>query len=61
MKIDKKNVVRVLRENAGEPLQFRELMGLFGVTKAGRTKFKAFMDNLVAEGEQGNGLRKPPG
>ena len=51
MKIDKKRLMRVVRENAGEPLQFRELMGLFGVTKAGRARFKAFMDQLVAEGE----------
>jgi ribonuclease R len=51
MKIDKKSVMKVLRDNAGEPLQFRELMGLFGVTKAGRATFKAFMERLVAEGE----------
>jgi ribonuclease R len=51
MKINKENVLRLLRENSSEPLQFRVLMQLFAVTKAERPRFKAFMDRLVAEGE----------
>ncbi|MGD0843025.1 MAG: ribonuclease R [Geobacteraceae bacterium] len=51
VKINKENIVRILRENAAEPLQFRTLMELFGVTKARRAKFKAFMDKLASEGE----------
>jgi ribonuclease R len=51
MKVNKENIFRILRENKGELLQFRLLMELFGVTKAGRARFKAFMDKLVDEGE----------
>lgn len=51
MKVSRANVVKVVRDNDGEPRQFRELMQLFGVTKGERPKFKAFVDNLVAEGE----------
>jgi ribonuclease R len=51
MKINKENILRILRENTGEPLQFKALMQIFSVTKAGRARFKAFMDKLVAEEE----------
>ncbi len=51
MKINRNNILRALRENKGEPLQFRTLMQLFSVTKAGRTRFKTFVDELAAEGE----------
>lgn len=51
MKINKENVLRIFRENAGEPLQFKALMQLFCVNKAGRDRFKAFMDKLVSAGE----------
>ncbi len=51
MKINKENVLRLLRENSGEPLQFRALMQLFGVTKAERARFKSFMNKLVADGD----------
>jgi ribonuclease R len=51
MKVNKENIFRILRENNGEPLQFRSLMEIFAVTKAGRARFKAFMDKLVDEGE----------
>jgi len=51
MKVNKENVLRLLRENADEPLQFRAFMQLFAVNKAGRAKFKAFMDKLVADGD----------
>src|SRR5512136_1730086 len=51
MKINKKDVLQLLRENSGEPLQFRALMQIFAVTKAERARFKAFMDKLVAGGE----------
>ena len=51
MKINRKNILRLLRENKGEPLQFRMLMQLFAVNRSGRARFKAFMDGLVSEGE----------
>lgn len=51
MKINKENVLRLLRENGSEPLQFRVLMQHFSVTKAGRARFKSFMDKLVADGD----------
>ena len=51
MKTNKENIVRFLRGNSAEPIQFREIMGYFGVTKAGRTKLKTLMDKLVDDGE----------
>ena len=51
MKVNKENIVRFFRENSAEPVQFREVMRIFGITKAGRSKFKSLMDKLVDDGE----------
>ncbi|KAF0221897.1 MAG: ribonuclease [Geobacteraceae bacterium] len=51
MKIKKEAVLKLLRENAGAPRQFRELMHHFGIDKARRPQFKEFMDRLVDGGE----------
>ena len=51
MKINKEKLLLYLRENPAEPVQFREIMRFFGVTKAGRAKLKTFMDKLVDDGE----------
>jgi ribonuclease R len=51
MKINKENIIRLMRESGGEPRQFRELMRIFEVTKAGRANFEAFIERLVAQGE----------
>jgi len=50
MKIGKEAVVRLLRENAGVPLEFRELMQAFGINKAHRPQFKEIIDRFVEEG-----------
>ncbi len=50
MKIKKEVVVKFFQENSGGAVEFRELMRLFGVSKAGRSQFKATMDSLAAEG-----------
>lgn len=51
MKINKGKVIKLIRESAGEPCQFRELMRFFGVNRGERAKFKAFIDELVDRGE----------
>jgi ribonuclease R len=50
MKIGKEAVVKLLRENAGVPLEFRELMQAFGISKAHRSQFKEVIDRFVEEG-----------
>jgi ribonuclease R len=51
MKINKERLVRYLRENSNEPVQFRAIMQFFGVANAVRAKLKTFLDKLVNDGE----------
>lgn len=51
MKKNKAALLQFLRASAPEPLQFRELMQAFGVTKGERPHFKAFVDSIVEAGE----------
>ena len=57
MKIRKEAILKFFREKNADAVEFRELMRLFGITKAGRSQFKATMDNLAADGK----LRKLKG
>lgn len=50
MKIKKEAVVKLLKNNAGVPMEFREMMQAFGISKAERPKFKAIIDGFVDEG-----------
>jgi ribonuclease R len=50
MKISKESILKLLRAHAGAPLQFGEIMGLLGVTKAHRKSLKAVVDELSDEG-----------
>ena len=50
MKIKKEAVVRLLKGHAGVPLEFRELMQAFGISKAERSHFKEIIDGFVDEG-----------
>jgi ribonuclease R len=65
MKINKENILRILRENASEPLHLKALMKLFAVNKSGHDRLKELMDKLVADGElsllKGNRYTIPSG
>ncbi len=50
MKIKKEAVVKLLKNNTGVPMEFRELMQAFGISKAQRAQFKAIIDGFVDEG-----------
>ena len=50
MKIKKEAIVKYFKEHSAGAVEFRELMHLFGVPKAGRAQLKAVMDSLAAEG-----------
>lgn len=51
MKIKKESILRLFQEIEGAPLPFRELMHRFAIDKAGRARFKAFVDNMASEGQ----------
>jgi ribonuclease R len=51
MKVRKEAILKFFREGTGEAREFRDLMRLFGVAKAGRARFKEMMDDLAASGE----------
>ena len=50
MKISKDAVVKMLRNHAGVPMEFRELMLAFGISKAQRPRFKEIIDGFVDDG-----------
>ena len=50
MKIGKDAVVKLLRSHAGVPMEFRELMQAFGISKAQRPRFKEIIDDFVEDG-----------
>ena len=50
MKISKEAVVKLLRAHGGVPMEFRELMQAFGISKAHRPQFKEIIDRFVDEG-----------
>ncbi|WP_243371846.1 ribonuclease R [Geotalea sp. SG265] len=50
MKIKKEAVVRLLKNHAGVPMEFREMMQAFGIGKAERPRFKEIIDGFVDEG-----------
>jgi ribonuclease R len=51
MKINKEKLLLYLRGKSAEPVQFREIMQFFGVSNAGRSRLKTFVEKLVDEGE----------
>ena len=51
MKIKREALLKYFKENNAGAVEFRELMHLFGVSKAGRAQLKATMDSLAAEGK----------
>ena len=50
MKIRNDAIVKYFEEHTGGAVEFRELMRLFGVTKADRSRFKTVMESLIREG-----------
>lgn len=50
MKIKKEAVVKLLKNNGGGPLEFRDMMKAFGISKADRSRFKDIIDGFVDEG-----------
>jgi ribonuclease R len=50
MKIKKEAVVRLLKNHAGVPMEFREMMQAFGIGKGERPRFKEIIDGFVDEG-----------
>jgi ribonuclease R len=65
MKISKDAVLKLLRANRGEPVQFRELASLCGVNRNGRQEFKALLDRWATDGAllkiKGNRYALPEG